>query len=222
MLNFLENHDEQRIASDFFAKEPMRAIPGLQVSAWMNTNPLMVYAGQELGEKGMDKEGFSGLDGRTTIFDYWSVDSLMRWRNKGLFDGKKLTKEQKQIRKKYIETIQLSKKEKCIVEGAFYDLMYANYENKNFNSTKQFVFLRCLKDEFLLIVSNFSDVVADITVNMPIEAFDFMKINPAKIKWAKELLKDKDVNFKESGIANLPMSVPANDSVVIKFSTKKI
>lgn len=81
MLNFLENHDEQRIASDYFAGNGSKAIPAMIVSACMNTNPVMIYFGQELGEHGMDTEGFSGRDGRTTIFDYWSVDSIRRWRN---------------------------------------------------------------------------------------------------------------------------------------------
>lgn len=220
MLNFLENHDEQRIASDFFAGNPMKAIPGLQVSAWMNTNPMMIYFGQELGEKGMGKEGFSGIDGRTTIFDYWSVDSIVKWRNKGLYNGKLLTKEQKQIRKKYIETLRLAKDEECIVKGGFYDLMYANYENQDFDSTKQFVFLRFLKDEFLLIVSNFSASNVNLKVNIPIEAFNFMKINPAKIKSAKELLSKKNFDFKESGLANIALSISTFDSVVIKFTAK--
>ena len=87
MLNFLENHDEQRIASDFFASNPRKAIPALIVSACMNVNPMMIYFGQEFGELGMDSEGFSGRDGRTTIFDYWSVDTIRRWRNGGKFDG---------------------------------------------------------------------------------------------------------------------------------------
>lgn len=218
MLNFLENHDEQRIASDFFAGDANKAIPGLHILAWMNTNPLMIYFGQELGEKGMDEEGFSGLDGRTTIFDYRSVDSLVKWRNKGTFDGKKLSKEQKALRKKYIEALHLAKDESCIAKGGFYDLMYANYENDKFDSTRQFVFLRFLKNEFVLVVSNFSSIKSDITVNIPIEAFDFMKINPAKVKRAKELLTNKDFDFKKSGLAALPLSVGANDSVVIKFN----
>ena len=95
MLNFLENHDEQRIASDFFAGNAFKAIPAMVVSACMNTNPVMIYFGQELGEPGMDEEGFSGRDGRTTIFDYWTVDTIRRWRNGGKFDGKQLTKEEK-------------------------------------------------------------------------------------------------------------------------------
>lgn len=73
MLYFLENHDEQRIGSDFFAGDGRKGIPGLMVSALMRQNPVMVYAGQEFGEHGMDEEGFSGRDGRTTIFDYWTV-----------------------------------------------------------------------------------------------------------------------------------------------------
>ena len=93
MLNFLENHDEQRIASDFFIGDPFKAVPGMIVAAIMNVNPVMIYFGQELGEKGMDKEGFSGLDGRTTIFDYWSVDSIRNWRNDGAFGNSGLTEE---------------------------------------------------------------------------------------------------------------------------------
>lgn len=61
----------------------------------------MLYAGQELGERGMDAEGFSGLDGRTTIFDYWGVQSLQDWSNKGKFDGKLLSDEKKELRALY-------------------------------------------------------------------------------------------------------------------------
>lgn len=101
MLNFLENHDEQRVASYFFAGDPRPGIPGMILSATMNTNPVMIYSGQELGEPGMDEEGFSGCDGRTTIFDYWSVESLRNWINDGTFDGGKLTSEQRLLRTKY-------------------------------------------------------------------------------------------------------------------------
>ena len=87
MLNFLENHDEQRIASPYFAGEPRKAYPALLVSALMRTNPFMVYQGQALGIDGMEDAGFSGSDGRTTIFDYWSTDAFCRWRKDDRFDG---------------------------------------------------------------------------------------------------------------------------------------
>ena len=77
MLYFLENHDEQRIASDFFCGSAERSLPAFMVCAWLHSNPVMLYAGQEFGERGMDAEGFSGLDGRTTIFDYWAVKSVV-------------------------------------------------------------------------------------------------------------------------------------------------
>ena len=118
MLNFLENHDEQRLASDFFAKDPSAGISGLMVSALMNTNPMMIYSGQELGERGMDEEGFSGLDGRTTIFDYWSVSTLRNWKNGGKYDGSKLTEKQKQLRQQYAAILNIAKNEPAITQGS--------------------------------------------------------------------------------------------------------
>ena len=119
MLNFLENHDEQRIASDFFAGDPRKGVPALIVSACMNTNPMMIYFGQEFGEMGMDSEGFSGRDGRTTIFDYWSVDTIRRWRNEGKFDGKMLTEEQKHLYAIYQRVLTLCNEEQAISNGVF-------------------------------------------------------------------------------------------------------
>jgi len=80
MLNFLENHDEQRFASDFFGRSAKNTFAPLYVSLYLNTSPFMIYFGEEIGECGMDEEGFSGRDGRTTIFDWWSVSSVRRLR----------------------------------------------------------------------------------------------------------------------------------------------
>ncbi|MBP5480023.1 MAG: alpha-amylase family protein, partial [Bacteroidaceae bacterium] len=79
MLNFLENHDEQRIASQFFAGNAEKGKAAIIVATLMRTNPGMIYLGQERGEQGMYSEGFSGQDGRTTIFDYWTIDLIRRW-----------------------------------------------------------------------------------------------------------------------------------------------
>lgn len=188
MLNFLENHDEQRIASEFFAGNGSKAIPGMIVSACMNTNPLMVYFGQEFGEPGMDEEGFSGRDGRTTIFDYWSVDTIRRWRNGGKFDGKNLTTEEKKLQNFYSTLLNLCNKEKAIREGEFFDLTYANLEGCSFNEHKQYAFLRKAGKELLLIVVNFDDKPASVGINIPQHAFEYLNI-PAKEKYkAKELL----------------------------------
>jgi glycosidase len=186
MLNFLENHDEQRIASGFFAGNPFKAVPAMIVAVTMNTNPAMVYAGQELGERGMDKEGFSGLDGRTSIFDYWSVDSLRNWYNDGKFGNDLLSDEQITLRKFYTQLLNISNKEEAIKSGGFYDLMYANYENPPFDPTKQFVYLRAYKNELLLIAINFDDKEVEVTINIPLAALEYFKIDGKIFSSCKE------------------------------------
>lgn len=192
MLNFLENHDEQRIASDFFAGNPRKAIPALVVSACMNTNPMMVYFGQELGERGMDSEGFSGRDGRTTIFDYWCVDSIRRWRNGGKFDGKLLSKEQNELRTVYQRILTMCNEEKAISQGDFYDLMYANMNGWRFNEHRQYAFLRKFERELLLFVVNFEPFKADVAVNIPSHAFDFLHLPQMDFCKAVDLLTGKE------------------------------
>ncbi len=195
MLNFLENHDEQRIASHLFAGNARKALPALVVSTCMNTNPVMIYFGQELGELGMDNEGFSGLDGRTTIFDYWSVDSIRRWRNEGAFDGKLLSEEEKQLQQTYRKILTLCLEEKAISKGLFFDLMYVNYENWKFNSHKQYAFLRKYESELLIVLVNFDLQPVEIAVNLPSHAFDFMKIPQQDTVEAVDLLSGKKENI---------------------------
>jgi glycosidase len=218
MLNFLENHDEQRIASDFFAGDPVKAIPGMIVSATMNTNPVMIYAGQELGERGMNKEGFSGVDGRTTIFDYWSVDSIRNWRNGGVFDGKKLTKEQKDLRKFYIKLMQICQKEEAIGKGSFFDVMYANYQNEYFDSTKQYAFIRSYKKEVILVVANFANTEASVTIDIPREAFNFIGAAPQSFKDMKDLLSGKEKKLPIGWERSFTIKMNSFSGQIIKFS----
>jgi len=218
MLNFLENHDEQRIASDFFAGDAFKGVPGMIVAATMNTNPVMIYFGQELGERGMDKEGFSGLDGRTTIFDYWSVKTIRNWRNDGLFGNKGLTEEQINLRKFYMRLIKIATDEESIINGKFFDLMYANYNNAEFNSTKQYAFLRSGKKEFLLVATNFDSQPVDISIQIPAEAFDFMGIEPQKIKIATELFSKKNFVLSSRWDRTLYVRLDKYSGKIIKFS----
>jgi len=217
MLNFLENHDEQRISSGFFAKNPWKAIPAMIVTATMNTNPVMVYCGQELGEPGMDKEGFSGLDGRTTIFDYWSVDSIRKWRNKGKYDGKALSKEQKNLREFYVKLLSLCNTEKAIREGSFYDLMYVNYENPGFNSDKQYVYLRKAGNELLLIVVNFDDKDVETSIYVPANVFEFLQVLPEKIGEGIDLLTKEKAGSSLRPDNLFRAEVKANGGRIFKF-----
>jgi len=194
MLNFLENHDEQRIASGFFVGDAWKAIPALVVAATLYQNPLMIYAGQELGERGMDAEGFSGLDGRTTIFDYWSVESLRNWYNYGKINAETLTSEQKQLRNFYTQLLILCDTSLAIREGKFFDLMYVNPHSCNFNPDRQYAFLRYAGNELLLIVVNFDDREVDVKVFLPEHAFTYFGIDETRIRSAKELLSETDMH----------------------------
>jgi glycosidase len=188
MLNFLENHDEQRIASSFFARDGFKGIPGMIVSACINVNPVMIYFGQEFGEEGMDEEGFSGRDGRTTIFDYWSIKSIRNWKNNNEFDGKDLTDKQRRLQAFYKKLLNLCNEEKAIYAGQFFDLMYANFGKADFNVHKQYTFFRKQDNELLLIIANFDQKAAKVSINIPSHAFDFLQIPQKESYLAKELL----------------------------------
>lgn len=219
MLNFLENHDEQRIASGFFCGNGSYAKPAMIVSAALTKAPVMVYFGQELGELGMDMEGFSGIDGRTTIFDYWNVSSVNAWANNGKFDGKLLNDEQKNLRKFYQTLLQVSLKEKTITEGVMYDLEYANFGNEFFNTHEHFAFIRKYKDEVILIVLNFNDRPADIKINIPSEAFTYLNWAEGNRYSAVNLL-NKTEKFPEqilSGGNSYRVFMPAWEGKILKL-----
>ena len=218
MINFMENHDEQRIASDFFLKSGEKGKAAMIVTACINVNPVMIYFGQELGERGMDEEGFSGKDGRTSIFDYWSVDTVRRWNNNGKWNEELLTEEEIRLRKFYHKLIRLCNREKALREGLFYDLMYANYENPDFNSMKQYAFVRGDYKDFLLVIGNFSDEEEEVTVWIPDHAYDFFKVNQHERAIAVPLLAEEKFPIDFSWTNPLKVKIKANDGEIYKIS----
>lgn len=216
MLNFLENHDEQRFASEFYAGDPALVIPSLIVTATMNRGPVMIYAGQELGEPGMDAEGFSGKDGRTTIFDYWSIATLRRWLNNGKPGESKLTERERWLRGKYSDILNICNKENAIANGAFFDLMYVNYDNPSLNPHRQYVFMLSDKRSIIMIAVNFSGNSCDLHITIPQEAFDILNIPYGKFK-ATELLSgevsEKSIDTKTP----FNTFIPAQSAVMWKI-----
>ena len=215
MLYFLENHDEQRIASDFFAGDARKGIPALMTSALMRTNPFMLYAGQEYGERGMDEEGFSGRDGRTTIFDYWSVDSLIH----GYSSRRQLTKEEKSIEATYKKVLNIATNEKAVTEGKFFDLMYVNPTSADFNADRQYVFLRSNEDDLMIVLANFSDENSDCKINIPQHAFDYLNLKQG-IMEGTDLLNGEKIAITLSDTDPLNLSVEAWSGRVIKISKR--
>lgn len=206
MLYFLENHDEQRIASSFFAGDARRGIPGLVVSALLQQNPVMIYFGQEYGERGMDTEGFSGNDGRTTIFDYWSIDTMVRAL------GHKLTKDQKALSIIYNKVLNIARTEKAVVEGVAFDLMYVNGDYH-----RQYAFLRKAGSEVLLVVANFDDLPATMDVTIPAHAFDYLKLKERKSVTAIDLLSGKEIKRTLTRDCYVSVDLEPLGAVVLKF-----
>ncbi|MBO4592817.1 MAG: alpha-amylase [Bacteroidaceae bacterium] len=179
MLYFLENHDEQRLASDFFAGDAQKGIPALAVEVLMGGNPFMLYFGQEFGERGMEREGFSGVDGRTTIFDYWRVPSVQQWWAGGKCCSKHIDAEARNLYTQYKKILRLAASDEVFSTGKFYDLMYVNYDNALMDANRVYAFMRSGNGSHWLVVCNFSNYEGEVGVRIPQHALDFMQIAPA-------------------------------------------
>ena len=173
MYRFLENHDEQRIASPQFAGNAKTGIPGMTVAALLNKGPVMLYSGQEVGEPGADAEGYSSNDGRTTIFDYWGVPQHQKWLNGGKFDGGQLSADQKNLRDFYRTLLNLCTRNDALRIGDFYGLHFANAraQGAGYDDQKCYAFLRYHGAERVLVVVNFDrDKQHDVTLKIPAAA----------------------------------------------------
>ena len=205
MLYFLENHDEQRIASDFFAADARKGIPAIVASLLMQQNPFMLYGGQEYGERGMDHEGFSGIDGRTTIFDYWSLDTIRR------ATERQLTDDEKSLYHSYKKILQIARRESAIASGVFFDLMYVNQ-----HLHRQYVFLRRAGSDLLLIAANFDGDEANISVKIPAHAFDYMQLKERR-GVVSDLLSSDKMKIDLLSDCNIDMTVPGYGARVWKM-----
>ena len=179
MLRFLENHDEQRIASADFAGQPQNALPAMLVSATLYTGPVMIYFGQEVGEPGLGVEGFGGEDGRTTIFDYWGVPEHQKWVNGGEYNGGQLSEEQKNLRSFYQELLNFSTQNEAISSGKLYDLQ-EHHKGVAGYSDKVYSYLRFTENQRLWIMVNFDTQQAVRTqMSLPEQVVEALALPPS-------------------------------------------
>lgn len=220
MLNFLENHDEQRIASAYFAGDARKALPALAVSCLMGSNPFMVYAGQEIGEPGMDAEGFSGSDGRTTIFDYWNPQSLQKLTADNI--EAKLNADETSLYNYYKKIISLARNQPALNDGVFYDLQYANYaRDYGYDCDRQYAFIRKAENgQTLLICANFSPNAVHAGVKIPAHAFDFLKLRSGLIS-ASDLISGNLQTLELKADTPCYVEIPAYGAVVMQIALSK-
>lgn len=217
MLYFLENHDEQRIASDFFAEDARKALPAVTIAATIGRNPFMLYFAQELGERGMDAEGFSGKDGRTTIFDYWSLDKMQRRINDGRYDTTMLSEEERLLLESYTRLLHDVCTLPSVIQGNFYNLGYANQNNPYFRPNREFAFLRHTTDEILLVAANFAPHEAEIRVIIPEHAFQTMQIKDNAAFLLTDMLSGENSIGCLTQYAPYPLHLPAYGYALHRF-----
>ena len=162
MLHFLENHDEQRIASPEFAGNPWKALPAMVVSATSTTAPTMIYFGQEVGEPGAEMAGF-GQPSRTSMFDYIGVPQHQKWVNGGKFDGGQLSDNEKALRNYYSEVLNFTRGSSALM-GAYQDLHRYNRSKNPAYTDKTFAYARWDAEQKLLVVTNFDETQSVNTV----------------------------------------------------------
>ncbi|MBB6110519.1 Glycosidase [Mucilaginibacter lappiensis] len=176
MLRFMENHDEQRIASRYFAGDAWLAVPGMIVTATMNTGPVMIYSGQEVGEPALGNQGFSGDDGRTSIFDYCGVPEHQKWLNNGAFDGVNLSESQQNLRGFYQKLLLSVKNNEALSNGLFYELMMANEHQPGFDQLL-YIYLRYTAEQRVLVIANFNRTERAIIVKLPDDLLNKLNIS---------------------------------------------
>jgi len=216
MLRFLENHDEQRIASPFFAGDARKAIPAMLLSATMHQGPVMTYFGQEFGEAAEGESGFSGDDGRTSIFDYWKVPSIQKWRA-----GEGLSPRALALQKEYKEILNFSINSPIIAHGNFYDLMWANKDNHHLHHNYIYAFMRSYQGKALLIVLNFSDKKCNQKIIIPEHAFQFAnkKTNHLKDISFINIFSHKELRQNVRSIVQdgVQLDIPEYHYVILEF-----
>ncbi len=220
LVRFLENHDEQRIASPQFCGNPWRAIPAMIVAATMHPGPLMLYFGQEIGEEGIDNEGFSGIDGRTSIFDYWRMNEYQNWIDAGNFNSGKLSSDRQNLRQIYVNLLNFRNIHKDVLEGEFYDLMYVNQQNLNPDSI--YAFLRYQGNKIILVVVNFDNQLKhSFRLGLPAHAFEMIGIDKNMVLNVTEQISGTR-SFQttvESLISNgMEMEINSNNGLIFCLS----
>lgn len=181
----------------------------------------MIYMGQELGEAAKEAEGYSGYDGRTTIYDYWSLETLRRWLNSGAPSEANLTERQQWLRSKYAAILGICNREQAIANGRFFDLMYVNYENPTLNPHRQYVFMRSQEGVTLLIAVNFSSDSCDLAVNIPRHALEMLNIPEGQVM-SRELLTGETDLKTLSSTEPFTTMIPPYDAVVWKIKHRDV
>ena len=223
MLRFMENHDEVRLASRHFVGDAFKALPAVAMAALMNRGPFMIYNGQESGEDAQGAHGFSGDDGRTSIFDYAVMPKHQNWMSNGKFDGSEFTDEQKRLFDFYSKLLNFRLNSDAINKGAFYDLMWVNPWYSNFDPQYVYAFLRYHEEERLLVVINFNlEESRCCKVKISDDALEYMNLQPTangQMLTATDVMTGEEIqyNINDVGTQGIEVNLKPADVKILKL-----
>ncbi|WP_290712383.1 alpha-amylase family protein, partial [Flavihumibacter sp. CACIAM 22H1] len=213
MLHFLENHDEQRIASKAFAGSAEKAKPAMVVSALISTSPTLVYFGQELGEPGAEVAGF-GQPSRTSIFDYIGVPNHQRWMNKGKFDGGLLNTAEKELRTFYQDLLNFTI-QAPVLKGNYQEIQFHNRQHNPGYHDKLFSFARWDDNTKLLVLANFSAASYKGKLEIPADLLKQWSMQDGSYTFQPSLFtKQQQPLIVKDGIGYLEVDLPGLESLV--------
>ena len=220
LVNFLENHDEQRIASPDFAGSAKAGRAMTLVSALYTSNPYLLYFGQELGELGKGATGFGGDDGRTTIFDYYGLASLKQWRSGGTYTGEQLPDSTQALRAFYKRVLHIATEQKAMVEGETYDFTADNRLNADYDADHFFAFARYTDTDVIVVAVNLSSQPVSSSLNVSSLFFEQAGLVETDYSNAVDLLTNRaDITVLTSKTA-LSFSLPPYSGKVLKYSVE--
>ena len=218
MLHFLENHDEQRIASPDFAGSAVKGKPAMVVSATISTSPTMIYFGQEVGEPGKEHAGF-GSPTRTSIFDYIGVPHHQRWVNNRKFDGGQLLPEEKELRDFYKRLLNFTIGSEALM-GKYADIHYYNRDNTENYNYKVLSYVRWSQNEKLVVIANFdADESYFFELKIPMEIIKEWGLKEGSFKMTDTLYGEtiKELNVVD-GIGRLIVEIDPLESFIFRLS----
>lgn len=197
LLHFMENHDEQRLAAAQLMGDGWKALPAMVLSATADRGAIMIYAGQEVGEEGTLPRGFSGNDGRTSIFDYGAMPRIQQWMNDGRFNGGQLSSERQQLRQYYTALLRLAGTHTALTRGDCHDLT-GQHRARGLITNDIHLCLRTYQQECLLIVTGFNPEPRQVTIEIPQELITQSGISHKKSGHAKNILwQEHNIAFNQ-------------------------
>ena len=217
MLHFLENHDEERIASPNFAGSAAKGKPAMVVSATISTSPTLVYFAQEFGEAGEENAGF-GSPTRTSIFDYVGVPTLQRWVNNKKFDGGQSKDEEKTLRDFYKRLLNFTIKSSALAEN-YQDIHHFNRQNTEWYNDKVLSFVRWSENEKLIVVSNFNaENTYGFELGLPQDIIEKWNLKDGKYQVVDQLYNTYTSTLKiENNKARVRVDVKPLESFILKL-----